>query len=207
MRKKTEEKRHAIIDAAFQVFGEVGFEQASMAEIAARAGASKATLYSYFESKDEMFAGVMVEPAADEIKSAFALLKTSKPIRDTLTGFGKNYLTAVLKPQLLAVYRLATHEGGRSSVGALFYERGPKVGWKMVTDFLEQCVEKGELRRCNVLAATAHLRALYEAELFELALLGISVDKSPRNVAQVVTRAVDVFIAAYGNGPAGPLVA
>jgi AcrR family transcriptional regulator len=199
MRKKTEEKRQAIIDAAFEVFSEAGFEQASMSGIAARVGGSKATLYGYFDSKEEMFFEVMIESAAHEVKAAFALLKTSVPIRDALTGFGKHYLIAILKPQLLAVRRLAIHEGGRSHVGALFYERGPKIGWQMVESFLQQSSEAGQLRKCNVTVATAHLRALYEAELVELCLLGVPADASTRNITQVVNRAVDVFMAVYCN--------
>ncbi|HKR41061.1 MAG TPA: TetR/AcrR family transcriptional regulator [Paraburkholderia sp.] len=198
MRRKTEEKRQAIVDAAFEVFSESGFEQASMSDIAARVGGSKATLYSYFESKEEMFFEVMIESAASEVKAAFDLLKISVPVRDTLTSFGKHYLIAILQPQLLAIRRLANHEGGRSHIGVLFHERGPKIGWQMVADYLDQASEAGQLRRCNSAAATAHLRALYEAELLELALLGVPVDTSPRNIAKVIQRAVDVFTTAYG---------
>ncbi len=47
MRKKSEERRQAMIDIAGEVFNEIGFEGASMAEISARIGGSKATLYNY----------------------------------------------------------------------------------------------------------------------------------------------------------------
>jgi AcrR family transcriptional regulator len=198
MRGKTEEKRQAIVDAAFQVFSEVGFEQASMSEIAARAGGSKATLYSYFQSKEEMFAEFMSTAAQQEISAAFELLRTSVPVRDALASFGKHYLVAVLKPQLLAVRRLAHNEGGRSNVGALFYERGPKLGWERVTVFLQQSIDAGQLRSCHAAIATAHLRTLYEAELMDLCLFGVPADTSARNIAKVVQRAVDVFMAAYG---------
>ena len=144
MRVKTEEKRQAILAAAFEVFSEVGFEQASMSEIAARAGGSKATLYSYFPSKEEMFTEVMMA-AAHEAMAGLELLKASLPIREVLTRFGKNHLTVMLKPELLAVRRLSIHEGGRSNVGALFYERGPRQGWRMVADFLQQSIDAGQL--------------------------------------------------------------
>jgi AcrR family transcriptional regulator len=48
MKTKTEGKRLAILKAAADVFREVGFERASMSEIRARIGGSKATLYNYF---------------------------------------------------------------------------------------------------------------------------------------------------------------
>lgn len=203
MRKKTEEKRQSIMDAAFEVFSEEGFTQASMSSIAARVGGSKATLYGYFESKEEIFLEVMNECATNEIKEAFALLKMTVPIREALTSFGKHYLIAILKPRLLAVKRLAIHEGGRSQVGALFYERGPKIGWQMVESYLQRSYEAGRLGQCNIAVATAHLRALLEAELADVCLLGVPTDTSARNVTQVVNRAIDVFLAAYGSGADG----
>jgi AcrR family transcriptional regulator len=55
MKTKTESKRQAILTAAAEVFREVGFERASMSEIRARIGGSKATLYNYFPSKEKLF--------------------------------------------------------------------------------------------------------------------------------------------------------
>jgi AcrR family transcriptional regulator len=198
MRIKTEKKRQEIIDAAFEVFSEIGFAQASMNDISIRAGASKATLYSYFESKEALFTEVMCENAVDEVKAAFSLLNPSVPIRKTLTAFGVHYLTAVLAPKMLAVRRLANHEGGRSSLGVLFYERGPKLGWQLMAEMLTQSMEIGQLRPCNAAVATAHLRALYEAELMESSILGVIQNTSPAYVRAVVKRSVEIFLRAYG---------
>ena len=44
MRVKTDDRRAAILEAAVEVFREVGYERASMAAISARVGGSKATL-------------------------------------------------------------------------------------------------------------------------------------------------------------------
>lgn len=59
MRTKSDEKRQAILDVAAEVFREAGFERASMSEICTRVGGSKATLYNYFPSKEELFFEVM----------------------------------------------------------------------------------------------------------------------------------------------------
>ena len=47
-------KEQNIIDAAEKVFGKVGFTNAKMDDIAAEAGITKVTLYSYFQSKENM---------------------------------------------------------------------------------------------------------------------------------------------------------
>lgn len=52
---KTAEKRIRIVQAAIETFGKVGFDAASMAEIAAKAGVAKGTLYLYYPSKEQLF--------------------------------------------------------------------------------------------------------------------------------------------------------
>jgi AcrR family transcriptional regulator len=48
-----------IIDAAFDVFAETGYAAAKLEEIARRAGVSKAALYLYFETKENLFRAVV----------------------------------------------------------------------------------------------------------------------------------------------------
>ncbi len=50
--KKSEETRTRILEAALAVFGERGFDQATMREIAAEAGVATGAAYYYFDSKD-----------------------------------------------------------------------------------------------------------------------------------------------------------
>lgn len=48
--------RQELLDAALEVFAETGFGSATVEAIAARAGASKATLYTYFpQGREELF--------------------------------------------------------------------------------------------------------------------------------------------------------
>ena len=48
-------KRERIIDAAIEVFCTSGYDSASMADVAAKAGVGKGTLYLYFDSKESLF--------------------------------------------------------------------------------------------------------------------------------------------------------
>ncbi len=51
-------KRDAILTAAGEQFNQYGFQKTSMEDIAQRLGVSRASLYSYFTNKDDIFRGV-----------------------------------------------------------------------------------------------------------------------------------------------------
>lgn len=60
-RKKDEEKRGKILDAATKVFASQGFYNAKMQDIAKEAGVAHGTLYLYFNSKDSLLAAIFQE--------------------------------------------------------------------------------------------------------------------------------------------------
>lgn len=55
---KRNQKENNIIDAAEQLFKEVGFKNAKMEDLASAAGITKVTLYSYFQSKENLYMAV-----------------------------------------------------------------------------------------------------------------------------------------------------
>jgi AcrR family transcriptional regulator len=61
------EVREAILQAAGEVFAEVGFQRAALADIVARAGTSIGNLYKYFANKDELFAAFMPRGFSTEL--------------------------------------------------------------------------------------------------------------------------------------------
>lgn len=50
-----EAKRRELVEAAVSIFSAKGFQNASMAEIAVRAGKGKGTIYEYFRTKEDLF--------------------------------------------------------------------------------------------------------------------------------------------------------
>ena len=59
--QRSERTRRRLLDAAREVFRRHGFADASMEEIAQRAGVSRGPLYHYFDSKQDLFAAVYEE--------------------------------------------------------------------------------------------------------------------------------------------------
>ncbi|HEY2834957.1 MAG TPA: helix-turn-helix domain-containing protein, partial [Rhizomicrobium sp.] len=60
-----DERREAILKVAHTAFLSDGYAATSMSAIAAKVGGSKATLYYYFPSKEELFLAVIDEKCRD----------------------------------------------------------------------------------------------------------------------------------------------
>src|SRR3954469_20562607 len=87
----------AILDAATAVFATEGYDRANMDAIAARAGATKPTLYARFGSKDELFdAAVRRE---DELRKGRLFeaygAGDERPFRERLHGWVAAYFDFV----------------------------------------------------------------------------------------------------------------
>ena len=197
MRIKTESRRQAILDVARTVFQEHGFTGASMSEISARVGGSKATLYRYFTSKDELFAEVMRQYAEELMHGIFEELDASAELQASLQRFGERFLDATSRPELISAFRNVYAESGKSSVGRLFYERGPLEGLQQLARYLQDCSARGKLRRCEPTIAAQHLFALLRAETAELLLLGAQDSLPAEGIPPIVARAIGVFLKAY----------
>lgn len=200
MKKKTEAKRQAILDVAAQTFRELGFERTSMSEICARVGGSKATLYNYFNSKEELFFAVMsatTEAEFEAVHSAFDL--TTADITESLHHFGERFLAFLYSPQVQAHRRLAYSESGRTKLGTIMYERGVMRSHNLIAEFLQQAMSLGKLRQADPLIATQHLCSLLQSELLERFLLQTLNEVSTEQINAFTTRAIAVFMAAYGT--------
>lgn len=72
---KGEATRARLIQVAEEVFGEVGFDRASVAEITRRAGVAQGTFYLYYQSKQAIFSELVRQLSRDlrhEIQEAIA---------------------------------------------------------------------------------------------------------------------------------------
>lgn len=204
MRKKTESKRQAILDVAADLFRETGFERASMSELCLRVGGSKATLYNYFSSKEEVFAEVLMQATEAQFQATHEVLDpTLDDITQALESFGRGLLTLLYSPQVQAARRLVVSEIVRSDLGRTCYARGHARSAAEVAEFLQQAMDQGKLRQADPRIASLHLKGLLEAEWIDRFMFQMLDAVDPEQVAASVKRAVAVFMAAYGPQDAG----
>ncbi|WP_017758793.1 TetR/AcrR family transcriptional regulator [Pseudacidovorax intermedius] len=190
--------------AASQVFREKGFEGASMGDIAARAASSKATLYGYFSSKDELFVAVTIAAAESHFEPIFdALGKEDDEFEPALRRYGEKFLIAACSPEAVQAQRAVIAEAGRSDVGRQFYEQGPRKGMQELATFLELHMQRGSMRQTDPLIAARHLSALLDAETMLPRMLGFEQAWTRAQLRAYARRAIDAFLNGYGNPAPG----
>ncbi len=69
-RKRDDDKRRRILDAAVRVFARKGYFGAKVAEIARRAGVADGTIYLYFHNKEDILVSLFNEVMAEHIEGA-----------------------------------------------------------------------------------------------------------------------------------------
>jgi AcrR family transcriptional regulator len=188
----------AIIKAASDAFIEFGYEKTSMSTIAERLGGSKATLYSYFKSKEELLLAVL----DNEIDTnAGAILGTAMGEPDTrkaLTIVGTGYLMQRLSVRPTRYFRMVSGQAGDSAVGSHFWNNILKQAWMLMCTKMKQYMDEGRLRQADPWDATMHFKGLLEFDLLERRLLGDIRKPDPAVIKQTTAKAVDVFLHYYG---------
>jgi AcrR family transcriptional regulator len=95
--------RARILDAALDVFSEHGFEGSSLQQIADRLDLTKAALYYYFRSKDELLEA-LVEPAITGVEEILAACSDERDTPARRKEFMKQYLDYFLRQRRLIAY-------------------------------------------------------------------------------------------------------
>ncbi|MFT4136192.1 TetR/AcrR family transcriptional regulator [Microbacterium sp.] len=108
--RRREQTRARLLEAAHEVFGEVGMDAASVEAICERAGFTRGAFYSNFESKDELFLALVTRLAEDKLDEVAGRVREIGP--DDMTDLtalvhrvvGASF-GAKMEPQLISEIR------------------------------------------------------------------------------------------------------
>lgn len=200
VRVKTDARRQAIVATAWEVFKNKGFEGATMSEVSERMGGSKATLYGYYKSKEELFAAALEQAVKDQTEEAFRRLAGEGELRARLLAFATAYLATRLTPDMVGVTRAMMASADRSDLGMNLLERLIRPHWRRLADALGQEMAAGRLRVADPYVAAIHFRGLVEGDLLERALHGDD-QVSMAEAAAAASLGVDAFLRAYDRDP------
>jgi AcrR family transcriptional regulator len=188
-------RRRDILRAASELLEREGYESFNVRSIARGAGVSAATLYSYFPTKNEIFAALMIQRFSD-LRISLDSLDTSD---GSATGSIEELLTRVM-PELIDLYRhfgrhihlwtQAEDESGSTVIAA-------KRAFIEATQALELVVRKAATNEGAELDEDALLMPYIWSALFGIAFqhsnnmtgtLGYSREELTRYAARSVAR-------------------
>lgn len=202
-RIKRGRKFDQVIEGARQVFLQVGFEGASVDDIARVAGVSKATLYSYFPDKRRLFIEVATAECRRIADTALAEMDMTCPPAQVLRQAADRMMGFFLSDFGYAVFRTVVAEAERfPEVGQEFWDNGPAYARQVLIHYFAQAIERGELAIDDLDLAADQFAELCKADLHQRLLMGLGSNFSEAERDRIANGAIKMFLACYGTDKA-----
>jgi len=190
-------KRRQILDGARKVFMNLGFDGASMGEIARAAGVSKGTLYVYFADKNRLFEAIVEEEVLGHGQVEFNF-DPARDVPTTLREFGHTYIALICRPGGGSAIRTVMAIAERMpDVGCRYYERVLEYTINRLALYLDAQVKRGELAIDDCHLAASQFMLMCQASLFLPFIFQAAPAPSPERVKVVIDSATRMFLAAY----------
>jgi TetR/AcrR family transcriptional repressor of mexJK operon len=194
------EKAESILEAARRAFLAGGFGAVSMDAIARAAGASKATLYAYFSSKEELFGAVVAREGERYFCGFSARELDPRDVEKSLNEIAQRFLELVLSPDAVAVNRITIAEAMRfPQLGDVFWRAGPERTRTQIEAFLRRADEAGTLSVADPKLAAEQFISLMRGDFHLRQLLRLDAPLKPAQLRRAARAAVAIFLKAFGK--------
>jgi AcrR family transcriptional regulator len=165
----SEDRKNEILDAALEVFSEMGLGDASVDDVVRRSGLSKGTLYWYFKSKDRLIGALMKRFFAHELEKLRVLQKGPGTVRERLLRYSREVVKVVkAMPRALTLefYAVAVRQKWvRKFLGELYARYCAELA-----TVIREGIEGGEFRRGDAEQTAAAITGLCEGLILLWAL-------------------------------------
>lgn len=191
-------RRTEMIEAAYSLFTEKGYASVSVDDILRVSGGSKSSVYKYFGSKEGVLKAVVESHAEVMLREIHFEYASSRSPREALERVGMVLVDLALSENAINQHRHAvSHAKAFPDVARLWYESGPKRTFDGLAEFLEKETAAGRLRIANPAQAALLFAGMIIFHDNMRMLVCLPRSKRPR-LQEVVSEAVEVFLAAYG---------
>lgn len=146
--RRPEARPDEIIDAAQQVFGEMGFARAKIDDVAHLAGVSKGTVYLYFDSKETLFREMVRAKVVANLAEGEEIVRNHEgSVRDLLVDLTTLIFYRMRDVNLARISRVVQAELGTFPELARFYfEEVILRGRNLVEEVIQKGIASGEFR-------------------------------------------------------------
>ena len=193
------QKRKAkILSAATELFLTVGYGETSIDAIVEISGGSKATLYSYYPTKADLFRAVVDSIVTHQ---EGPVLQSFGNVCDTLVHFAEHRLRVVFAPEHRALIRLIIAERDRfPDIARMYYEQGPLHSHSMLRDYFDNLIEQGLIKMRSADEACEFFRGMLMHQRY---IEQLYLDARPLSSEEINVKARHVvkrFLDAYQQG-------
>ncbi|MEM9619482.1 MAG: TetR/AcrR family transcriptional regulator [Pseudomonadota bacterium] len=189
-----DEKTDAIVQGARTTFLSLGYDGASMDQIALTAGVSKRTVYNRFRSKEELFGAAIEETCRNLLPVNVEEIEASLPPEEFILQLSRQFVEGILQPEALALRRIASFEAGRTpEIGRCYLKHGPEWMVEQCAPIIERLSARGALKADDPRAALWRLGALITEPLHTQLLLGASSPDLKKAIDDQVKNGVAAF--------------
>jgi len=196
-RPRGEVRRSQILDAATEVVLENGYGGATIDLVVERAGASKATVYSFFGGKEGLFAAI-VEERVERVLAAFGDPEVAhSDVLHALAHIARRYMEVVMAPDAVGFHRLIIAEGVRfPELARSFYQFGRDRTYAHLAGMLFVWRERGLIRLDDPQLAAVQFFNAVSGDLHRRAMARIL----PKNLRAAIRRSIDHAVQIFWNG-------
>lgn len=193
-------RERAILDAALKVFAAMGYSGCTMDAVAAEAGVTKPTLYSYFPSKESLFQAMMLGKR-DLMLDVFQHPSGKGMVAD-LSAFAWAYADTVMRPDMLSLARLIIGEVQRfPEIGRAYQASGPDHLLRGIMGYLDSQRDAGRLAFDDAELAAQDLWGLILSAPRTEAMYMPDALPGRDTLARYVHNGLKVFLKAYSTSP------
>lgn len=194
-RQSPDERRENILAVAAEAFALEGYGITSMSTIAARLGGSKATLYKYFTSKEELFQAVMQRKCEAVIGPLEEMADASRDPAALLHAFGKVFLSRLCQPDALVINRTVHGEGQRfPEVAQAFFQYGPEAAYSVLVPALARFHDEGLIDCPDPRLAVEQFLGMVRGDVHMRVTCGLIPPPSDAEIERHVAHAVGIFV-------------
>ncbi|WP_341198549.1 TetR/AcrR family transcriptional regulator [Lentibacter algarum] len=191
-------KYEDVLGGAREIFLRDGFEGASVDDIARAAGVSKATLYSYFSDKRELFREITRVECERMAETTLARIDFNAPPREVFTTAAHSLTRFLLSNFSLQMFRTCVAEAARfPELGQAFYQNGPEMGRARMVVYLKLAIERGQLHDVDPDMIAEQFSELCRARLWSRAIFGVQTSFSEAEIDEVANHAVETVLARF----------
>jgi AcrR family transcriptional regulator len=199
-RRANEALGQTIVDAASDLFAELGFHATTLDKVAQRAKISKLSIYKHFENKEALFGAAFTARCYQFLpQSLFEGVDAS--VEDQLMAVGSSLLRTLLRPDVSGVEAMVmADKTNQRSLSKLHYEAGPAHIIAQIESLLRQLHAKAVLNVPNPLQSARLFAALIKgSDLLIIARFDEARAKDDNEIESYCRSAVAMFVAAHGG--------